>query len=341
MTTFPIIASTLSQKELGEFISEKYQLEGCFDCKLFRTGVNHTYFMSGMDTKYVVRVYCYNWRTKAEIQQELELLNLLKSNGLSVSFPIPDENGNLIQEINAPEGLRYVVLFSFAEGEKMRYMSNKTCFAIGSMMAKIHTITATKEIDRIHYNPEVLLNKAYDDLNVFFSDDLSEMKYIRQITPEISGNFEDSNLSEHQKGIVHLDIWYDNLSVNKEDEITIFDFDNCGNGPLILDIGYFCKQLFFIESDKNEYEMKVESFLNGYKKERSLSEKELKLIPEAGASVFVFYLGVQAQRFDWSNIFLTENYLKMFVGRIKNWMEYYQTKEINSNIPDLQSAPNT
>jgi Ser/Thr protein kinase RdoA (MazF antagonist) len=335
MTTFPIIASTLSQTQLGRFICEKYQLDQSFDCKLFRTGVNHTYFMSNSHKKYVVRVYCYNWRTKVEIQQELELLNLLKNNNLSVSFPIPDEKGNLIQEINAPEGLRYVVLFIFAEGEKIRFMSKETCFAIGSIMAKIHNITASKKIDRVNYNSDVLLDKAYDHLSLIFSGDLSEMKYIKQITSKISRNFEQRNLSENQKGIVHLDIWYDNLSVNKEDEITIFDFDNCGNGPLILDVGYFCKQLFFIESDKNEYEMKVESFLNGYRKERSLSENELKLIPESGASIFVFYLGVQAQRFDWSNIFLTENYLKMFVGRIKNWMEYYETKEITSDLSDL------
>ena len=328
MTTFPIITSTLSQTELGKFITEKYQLEECFDCKLFRTGVNHTYFLLSTHKKYVVRVYCYNWRTKVEIQQELELLNLLKNNNLSVSYPILDKEGNLIQEINAPEGLRYVVLFTFAEGEKMRFMTNETCFVIGSMMAKIHNITATKKIDRVNYNSDVLLNKAYEHLNLFFSDDLSEMKYLKQITSKMSKNFEDNNLLENQKGIVHLDIWYDNLSVNKENEITIFDFDNCGNGHLILDVGYFCKQLFFIESDKNEYEIKVESFLNGYRKERSLSEKELKLIPEAGASIFVFYLGVQAQRFDWSNIFLTENYLKMFVGRIKNWLEYYKAKEI-------------
>lgn len=328
MSTFPVIASTLSQTELGKFISEKYQLKEHFDCKLFRTGVNHTYFMLGTRTKYVVRVYCYNWRTKVEIQQELELLNLLKNNDLSVSFPIPDKKGDLIQEINAPEGLRYVVLFTFAEGEKMRFMTNETCFAIGSIMAKIHNITASKKIERINYNSDVLMNKAYDQLNLFFSNDLSEMKYIKQITSKISKNFEESNLSENQKGIVHLDIWYDNLSVNKENEITIFDFDNCGNGLLILDVGYFCKQLFFIESDKNEYEMKVENFLNGYRTERILSEKEMKLIPAAGASIFIFYLGVQAQRFDWSNIFLTENYLKMFVGRIKTWIDYYDAKEI-------------
>jgi hypothetical protein len=55
----------------------------------------------------------------------------------------------------------------------------------------------------------------------------------------------------------------------------------------------------------------------------------MNLIPEVGASIFIFYLGVQAQRFDWSNIFFTENYLKMYVGRIRNWMEYYETKSYN------------
>ncbi len=327
MTTFPVTASTLSETELGNFIQEKYDLSENFDCKLFRTGVNHTYFLFDTKTKFVVRVYCHQWRTKSEIQEELELLNLLKTHNLSISFPIPDKEGKFIQEINAPEGLRYVVVFTFAEGEKMRFMTNETCSAIGSLMADIHNITATKKIDRINYDSNVLLNKSYDYIKPYFSEDLEEMKYLKEISTKISNNFQKVNLSDNQKGIVHLDIWYDNLSVNNENGITIFDFDNCGNGWLILDIGYFCKQLFFIESDKQIYESKVESFLNGYRKKRNLSENELKLIPDAGASIFVFYLGVQAQRFDWSNIFFTENYLKMFVGRIKNWMDYYENKE--------------
>lgn len=125
-----------------------------------------------------------------------------------------------------------------------------------------------------------------------------------------------------------MDIWYDNMAITKENEITIFDFDFCGNGWQILDVGYFCKQLFFIESDKNQYELKVQSFLKGCQKIKKLSDKELKLIPKAGTSVFVFYLGIQAQRYDWSNVYLSENYLKMFVRRIKSWNEYYESKEI-------------
>ncbi|MBR9758549.1 MAG: phosphotransferase [Algicola sp.] len=328
MTTFPVSNSTLSEKELGIFIKDKYNLSESFECKLFRTGMNHTYFISNTKEKYVIRVYCYNWRTKTEIQEELSLLELLKKNNLSVSYPISDKEDNQIQEINAPEGLRYVVLFSFAKGEKMRFMDNNTCSEIGSLMAKIHNITANKAINRANYNSNLLLKQSYNQLVHFFAENLAEMRYLKDLDNKISKTFEEINPLKFQKGIVHLDIWYDNLSVNDNREITLFDFDNCGNGLLILDIGYFCKQLFFIESDKEKYESKVESFLNGYRKLRELTDKEIKLIPEAGASIFTFYLGVQAQRFDWSNIFLTENYLKMYVGRIKSWMEYYKNKKV-------------
>lgn len=112
------------------------------------------------------------------------------------------------------------------------------------------------------------------------------------------------------------------MSVTKNSEVTIFDFDFCGNGPLILDVAYFCKQLFHIENNKEEYELKKDAFLAGYQSIRKLTKQEINLIPPAGAAVYIFYLGVQCRRFEWSNIFLTENYLKIFVGKIKNWVEY-------------------
>jgi len=324
MTVFPVIASTISAKELGEFAKEKYRLNKNYDCKLFRTGMNHTYFLSDNKTKYALRVYSHNWRSKSEISEEIKLLKLLSENNLSVSSPIQDKNGEFIQEINAPEGIRYVVLFSFAEGGKVRFMDNETCFKIGSLMAKIHDLTLNKTIDRISYDKKSLIEFPYECLKEFFSENLPEMEFIK----EFGHTFQNSDFENIQNGVVHMDIWYDNMAITDEKEITMFDFDFCGNGWQILDVGYFCKQLFFIESDKNQYDLKVQSFLNGYKKIKNLSNKELQLIPKAGASIFVFYLGIQAQRFDWSNIFLSENYLKMFVGRIKSWIEYYKTKEI-------------
>ena len=175
MTTFPVLTSTLSEKELGVFIKYNYNLNDSFECKLFRTGLNHTYFISDNKQTFVIRVYCRNWRTKAEIKEELNLLLLLKKNNISVSYPIADKEMNMIQEINAPEGLRYAVLFSFAKGKKMRFMSDNTCYEIGMLMAKFHNITANKSINRANYNAELLLKHSYCLLKSFFLEELEEM----------------------------------------------------------------------------------------------------------------------------------------------------------------------
>ena len=323
MTPFPATASTLSAKALGQFAIEKYGLDSESTCTLFRTGINHTYFITGNNFKYALRVYSFEWRTKPEIQEELRLLLLLKENYISVSYPIPDNKGEFIQEINAPEGIRYTVLFSFAQGDKVRFMDNNTCRAIGSLMAQLHKITVNQTINRIEYNAKTLLDLPYSYAKQFFSVQLPEMQFVKEISTKIAESFSKANVQHVKKGVVHLDIWYDNMSITDGNEITVFDFDFCGNGWQLLDVAYFCKQLFHIETDKDIYEQKRQSFIDGYVNVNKLSAAEIELIPHAGAAIYIFYLGVQSQRFDWSNIFLTENYLKMYVGRIKAWTDYH------------------
>ncbi|WP_370519228.1 phosphotransferase [Flavobacterium sp. Sd200] len=270
----------------------------------------------------MLRVYSHNWRSKAEVEEEIRLLTLLKDNGISISYPVADINGNYIQEINAPEGMRYAVVFSYAEGGKVRFIDPDTCAKIGAIMAQMHNVNEHTAIKRINYNDTTLLELPYRYAQQFFSDDLPEMQFVKTLSNDITGAFANTDANAIKTGIVHLDIWYDNMSITENSEVTIFDFDFCGNGPFILDVAYFCKQLFHIETNKEEYELKKDAFLAGYQSIRKLTKQEIDLIPLAGAAVYIFYLGVQCRRFDWSNIFLTENYLKMYVGRIKNWVEY-------------------
>jgi len=324
--TFPVISSTLSADDLGLFINQKYGLDNCV-CKLFRTGINHTYLITSGTAKYAFRIYSYNWRIKSEIQDELDLLIRLKKNNISVSFPITDSGGNLIQTINAPEGVRYAVLFSFADGGKIRVIDNETCFKIGALMAKMHNITINQSNSRIKYSAETLLTLPYKRTLTFFDKALPEMQFLKKQVEDISNYFNNVATNTIPCGIIHLDIWYDNMAITDDNKITVFDFDFCGNGWLIFDVAYFCKQLFHIESNKDNYEEKVKSFLNGYQSIRDLSNEELDLIPKAAVAVFIFYLGVQCQRLDWSNVFLSENYLKMlYIPRIKSWVDYYETK---------------
>jgi Ser/Thr protein kinase RdoA (MazF antagonist) len=126
-------------------------------CQLIKAGLNDTYLVTDNSDKFVFRVYSLNWRPKAEIGEEIKLLNQLKQNDISISYPLSDNENNYIQTLNAPEGDRFAVLFTFAYGEKQHIISKETHFQIGQLMAQLHNITNNQKLNRIDYSPEIIL----------------------------------------------------------------------------------------------------------------------------------------------------------------------------------------
>lgn len=320
---FPVSASTLDAQALGRFVAGRYGLSPKSTCRLLKTGINHTYLLADDERQYVLRVYSHNWRTRAEVEAELALLRHLQEQGLRVSYPLADSVGTFVHEVAAPEGPRYLVLFSFAEGGKVRFLTPAACTAIGAMLAQLHQLTRGQPLARPTYTPELLLTQAYALARTYFSDELPEMQYLQDTSQQLARAFAQAGPAALPIGAVHLDFWYDNMAITDQDEITVFDFDFCGNGPAVLDVAYFCLQLFNIEADKQQYEDKAAHFLAGYERVRTLSVEERQLVPAAGAAVWLFYLGVQVQRFDWTNFFLSANYLKAYVGMMRAWLAYH------------------
>lgn len=251
-------------------------------------------------------------------------MNLLKEQGLPVSYPLPDRNNAFVQTIMAPEGIRHGVLFTFAEGKKIRSLTEDMCAGLGDLMARMHSITQQLRLDRADYTPALLIQEPYGHYQRYFNDSLPEMQYLKTIGSHLNAHFDTADLSQLRTGVVHLDMWYDNMAIRDDASITVFDFDFCGNGWLLLDLAYFVMQLFQTEPDKGAYEDKASAFYRGYEAVCPLHEKERRLLPYAGAALWLFYLGVQSRRFDdWSNIFLTENYLKHYTSLLRNWMDYH------------------
>jgi Ser/Thr protein kinase RdoA (MazF antagonist) len=323
MHTFPVTDSTLSAIHLGWFVQEKYGLSAATTCKLFRTGINHSYIITDGHKKFVFRVYSLDWRSELEISEEIRLLNLLKEHNISISYPIIDRQQNYIQKIQAPEGLRFGVLFSYADGKKIRNIAKETLYHMGVLMAGFHKVTAHVQLKRTDYDAHSLTTLPYQFAKQHFPETNEEMCFIRQAGEVIHHMFTHANAEELRKGVVHLDMWYDNMHINGEADMTLFDFDFCGNGWLLHDIAYFIMQLFHTEPDKQAYRLKLETFFAGYEAVTKISEEEKRLLPYAGLSIWIFYLGVQSQRFDnWSNIFLSENYLKRYISMVKEWLHY-------------------
>jgi Ser/Thr protein kinase RdoA (MazF antagonist) len=267
--------------------------------------------------KYIFRVYSFNWRTETEIAEEIRLLNLLKENGIPVSYAIADTTAIYIQHLQAPEGLRFGVMFSFAKGQKMLNIPAALHYKAGQIMAGMHRVTHNLQLERVTYTPAVLLTDSFEKLKKFLPADTEEMVFMQSLQTCLQEIFSQADMDSLslRKGIVHLDIWFDNLVINNNADITLFDFDFCGNGWLLLDIAYYILQLYSTEKDENEYNLKRESFFKGYESITVISSSERSLIPAAGLSLYFFYLGIQCSRYDdWSNTFLNEIYLKRFIN---------------------------
>ena len=330
MTHFPVTNSNLSATHIGLFLQEKYCLSKDTKCQLIKAGINDTYLLTDSLDKFVFRIYSLNWRTLTEINEEIKLLNELNQNNISVSYPLADQENNFIQTLNAPEGDRFAVLFTYASGQKLHTFSNETHFQIGQLMARLHKVTNNQKLNRVEYSSKVILTDSLKKLSNFLTADTEEMNFMQSAQKYLLKEFENADISQMRQGIVHLDIWFDNLNITNENKVTIFDFDFCGNGWLCLDVAYYILQLHNLERyEAKDYEPKVDSFIKGYESIFPLSTEEKRLIPVLGVSLYFFYLGIQCQRYDnWSNSFLSENYLKRFInGLVKRYYGIYKLGE--------------
>jgi Ser/Thr protein kinase RdoA (MazF antagonist) len=325
MSHFPVSNSNLSTSHLGLFLQEKYPLSPDTHCRIIRAGVNHTYLVEDGADKFVFRVYSLNWRTEKEISEEIRLLTLLKEKNISVSFPIADKAGNYIQMLNAPEGDRPGVLFSYAKGEKLHSYPPETHYRIGALLGSIHLVTRNLPLDRMVYTPQVLLAEPLEQIKKFLSTDTPEWAFLESARDYITDQLARADTTQLRQGVVHLDIWFDNLNISKEGDVTLFDFDFCGNGWLCLDLAYYILQVHNMEKEEGERKSKTDHFLQGYESVVSITDEERRLVPMLGVCLYIFYLGVQCRRFDnWSNSFLSESYLKRYINvLIKKYYDLY------------------
>jgi Ser/Thr protein kinase RdoA (MazF antagonist) len=315
MTPFPVSSSIVSAVALGTFLTKQYNLSAGMTCQLLKAGISHTYLLTDGGTRYVFRLYTLDWRSRQEILEEIRLLDLLQENNIPVSYAIPDQTSGYVQEINAPEGLRYGVLFSYAAGEKLFNFSPEIHAHIGEVMGQIHQLTHNLRLDRETYTPDRLLVDSFDHIRQRLPADSDEMQFMQRAQAYLRHELRHADAAQLRQGVVHLDIWFDNLHIDHNHRVTLFDFDFCGNGWLCLDVAYYILQIHSTEKVDHERNQKIEAFLAGYESVTPLSSEEKRLLPMLGVTLYFFYLGIQCQRYEnWSNVFLNETHLKRFIN---------------------------
>ncbi len=321
--SFPVQYSTLSSCALQERILTKYPLDGMVLCEYLYRGMNDNYLIKDSSSKYIFKVYRYNWRNLEDIESEVELLQSLKSDGISVSFPIPDKEGVFIQKIYAPEGLRYAVMFSYAVGNPpLAGMTPFQSNIAGRELARIHNLTEYKRPKnrRCRLDFISLLDDSFFVIEPFIDESLEDLRNLGEVVEKLKRKINSIPLDELDFGICHGDFYPSNYHLSDKNEITIFDFDSSCCSYFIYDIASFNYSVMRFYSDAEKI---TGAFVEGYQEMRKLKELEIGLIPYFGAISFIWTIATQCSNFEVFSHFVRNNIKRNTIGTLKEFTDRY------------------
>ena len=248
MSLFPAQYSTLSATALNEYLQSAYGLKGITTSFLVRN-VSDTYVIRDEEPKYILKIYRDSHRSRAQIQAEVDVLNYLKENGAKVAYPIPDVNGNYLQQFEASEGIRYGLLYLFAPGEVSKDLTENQLQVLGRQMAFNHELLSKEGLtfDRPEYSIATTVHQPLEVLPEMFErfDYPEGLDRLQEITKQALDAFEAIDTRSFGVGYCHYDYMPKNFHFTDKDEITFFDWDFFGKGLLVNDLMSFKVHYFF------------------------------------------------------------------------------------------------
>jgi len=290
----PVTYSLISSKALQEELIPLYSLPKESKVLFLYQGIHDTYLVQGSLSKFILRIYRAGWKTFEQVKAELQLLLFLKEQGLSVSYPIAATNAIFIHQINSPEGERYSVMFSYAQGEKLTSLSVTQAFQFGKLIAHMHLITQSKKIKDLHrdYSINSILKNSLQITQTVLHAYPEALKKLAIINGIVKKKLTPLVIKELKTGICHGDPHFENIFIEPvANRVTIYDFDFSGNGYLLYDVGSFC----FYERNS---ETNIKSFLEGYTQLMPLTNLELALVPYFKVLMRLFHLGARSKNAD-------------------------------------------
>ncbi|MGL5034535.1 MAG: phosphotransferase, partial [Microcystaceae cyanobacterium] len=271
---FPAVYSTFAPQALTHLVSENYHVEVIKGCRFWHRGLSDVYLVETLDQSYILRISHHHWRTQSDIQFELEFLTFLTKYQIPVAAPLRTKEGKLKLEIKAVEGERYAALFPVALGSVAIGDLNKTQgFLLGEVVAKLHEVAAQfkPSCPRSSLNLNYLLDQSLAAIAPFLDHRLAEWKYLMEASLHIKKQTKCLPMEPPYWTVCWGDPHSGNVHFTVNNQLTLFDFDQCGFGWRAFDVAKFLQ--VSLQTGLNRAVR--DSFLAGYQSITPLTFREL------------------------------------------------------------------
>ncbi|MEM9135814.1 MAG: phosphotransferase [Cyanobacteria bacterium P01_F01_bin.42] len=273
-TKFPVIYSTLDSQALVSLVLSQYHLGHQISCQFWIRGLSDVYLVTTPQCQYVLRVSHTHWRSRPEIEFELEYLNFLKRCGSPIAAPIATEDGQYLVAIDAPEGSRYATLFEYAPGHiPVGDLSCNQGHQLGITVAQMHEMSHTFQpsVQRPQLDEDYVLNASVDNIEPFLRHRPQERDELLHLTESLNAKLQSLSRERPYWTVCWGDPHSGNMHFTDSDGLTLFDFDQCGFGWRAFDIGKFLQ----ISVRSGLKRTVRDAFMQGYESVAPLTECEL------------------------------------------------------------------
>jgi Ser/Thr protein kinase RdoA (MazF antagonist) len=286
--------------------------------QFFRSSANFIYKVSRNGRPAWLRIAAGSERSRAAIEQELDLLARLHEAGIPVVRPIPALDGRLVVTQETEIGCLHAVLFDHLDGDQreLEDLSIADMTMWGAAVGRLHN-ALSRAPDRFRQR----LSGAQVALDLAHADDADIPEAVRQEARRLSAVLADLPVTPESYGLIHTDLELDNLRWRNGD-IAALDFDEFGPGWYLLDIAKALTDPLR-EGDTLD-SPRIAAFLAGYRAHRPLDDAMLGYLPDFLAlSELRGYMSL-ARAIDIDEGDAGVEWMRGLIRRLRDWMREYE-----------------
>jgi len=311
------VYTKINKKDIS-YINKKFNLEKFINFQGIKQGIENTnYLLRTKNKKFILTIF-EKRVSKKEIPFFLKLMDRLNNSKINCPKPLRTINGNYLIKLKN----KTACIVSFLEGKDKKKLNSKNCFEIGKIIAQMHL--ATKKIKLFRKNSMSIKNldpllksikfksKKSNNLEKFL---VNNLKNIKKNWPK-----------KLPKGIIHGDLFIDNIFFKKNKLSGIIDFYFAGNDFFMYEIAICINALCF-DKKNSKFKInkkKIKNLIKGYESIKKISLKEKKSLNILCKGAAIRYL--LTRLYDYSNT------PKTALIKIKNPNEYYQKLITHNNL---------
>lgn len=205
-----------------------------------------------------------------QAQREIELLAFLRTKGIACPRPIADQNGLLLREYRG----KIVSVYAALSGKEraVEQISPEHLHQVGKTLATLHLAGQ-------HYKPSLKNRFSFACIrNLYLRMNLpAHLKQVKHTLDDELAHHEEYLEERLPKGIIHGDLFADNLLFRGKKVSGVLDFEAAAQGKLISDLATAVNALCYLDG---RYHLdRFSALIDGYQEMRTLALVEWDAFP--------------------------------------------------------------